>query len=77
MERFIRSYYDYYYHHLLLALVAELVSKIDGAVTVEHDKKLQGFFARMETRMTEVRTEATADYPYNGLSSRLLVSQTL
>ena len=26
---------------------------------MEHDKKLQGFFARMETRMTEVSTDAT------------------
>ncbi|XP_033628905.1 myosin heavy chain, non-muscle-like [Asterias rubens] len=31
----------------------ELISKIDDTLTVEHDKKLQGFFARMETRMTE------------------------
>ncbi|XP_022112101.1 early endosome antigen 1-like [Acanthaster planci] len=32
---------------------AELISKLEGPVTREQDKKLQGFFARMETRMSE------------------------
>ncbi|XP_038048831.1 protein Daple-like [Patiria miniata] len=31
----------------------ELISKLEGSVTMEQDKKLQGFFARMETRMSE------------------------
>ena len=54
-------------HSTWCSCAAEIISKLEGSVTVEQDKKLQGFFARMETRLSEVRLCSHVASNYDGV----------